>query len=538
VSTIPVRGLAERGLVLDAPPAELTLNAFSGGSNVRFRDGAARRASVLRQTRLFARPETRAVFNFEQGSGFDRLFAGSSGGLLREILADGTTTDRSPAGRTAIADTRQWTSAVLGDVLYAHFPTQVPAYFAGGAMTAFEPLPGWPSDQRARAIGASRDQVFAVNLTKGTTALPTTVAFSDYALYGLPPATWDPLGAGNANEITLASARSPLVGCLDLDGVMVVYGERQSWRFVFTGDTSNAAQNLWVNEPLSIDRGMIAPNGVAYVARRHYVFGTDDLYVHDGVTVESVADGRVRRWVFRHLDLKQAERCFVTVDPATDEVFFAFPSKDGGAVFPAVVGCNRAAVLNTRNGTWSLVDLPDVTASGAANFDPSLLWSAATGSWATFGGSWADFGDGFTRNAMFVAPTAETCRLLAVDEANTGRLNFVAAADVNPPARLERVGIDLDELGLPVNTYKIVSTILPQITTLVSNTSVRMQVGVSLYPQGPYTWGEWKTFDPETDYRVDFNRGGRYLGFRLEVVPPVDFEFGGMDLVIRPGGRR
>jgi hypothetical protein len=341
-----------------------------------------------------------------------------------------------------------------------------------------------------------------------------------------------------ANEITLAGARTPLVGCLDLDGVMVVYGERQTWRFTFTGNTADQAQNLWVNEPLSIDRGMISPNAVAYVARKHFVFGADDLWVHDGVTVDSVADSKVRRWVFRNLDLKKAERVFVMVDPATDEVIFAFPSKDGAAAYQPIYGCNRAAVLNTRNGTWSLVDLPDVTASNLANFDPLLLWQDAEDPWLTLGGSWADFDDGFIRSTAITAPTDTGAKLLAIDEANFGRVNFFAYPEDNPRAYVERTGIDLDEAGEAVNVYKIVSSVFPQVATAVPGTTVRMQVGVSNFPQGPITWGPWKVFDPVTDYRVDFNKGGRYLALRVEVLDLVDFEFGGADLVIRPGGRR
>jgi hypothetical protein len=127
---------------------------------------------------------------------------------------------------------------------------------------------------------------------------------------------------------------------------------------------------------------------------------------------------------------------------------------------------------------------------------------------------------------------------LAVDEAFGGRVSFGAPPDENPTAFAERLGIDLDEAGAPLTAYKIVSTIFPQAVVFAAGVPVRIRLGTSLFPQGPYTWGAWKTFDPADDYRVDFNRGGRYLAIRLEVEPPVDFEFTGMDLDVRPGGRR
>lgn len=564
----PVRNLAERGLLLDQPAFGLGLNAFSNGSNVRFSDGAVRRASVLRTARTYDLDGRRAV-GFSQSSGYDRIFVGLVDGRVHEINEDETTTDRSPPGLVPTTDSRPWTAEALGDVLYMNHPASVPSYIVGAAATFLE-LPGWDTANRARAIAGSRDQLFAVNLTKGVSAYPNTVAISDYALYGQPPATWDPLASGVANEITLAGARTPLVGCRDLDGTMIVYAERQAWRFVFTGDTSNSAQNLWINEPLSLDRGLIGPNAAVYFERRHYVMGVDDLYVHDGVSVEPITNGKIRRWLYRNLDVAASDRCFAAADQTTAEIYFAFPSKDADARFAAVLGCNRAAVFNTRNGTWSLADLPDCTGADHANFNPSLIWSAATSSWQGVGGSWADLTDGFGRNVVFVVTAGplkvaeprlmedDTERLLedgetrlmeiedppilqrlaALDEPAYGRAPFPADTDVNPTAFVERLGIDMDELGEPLGAYKIVSSIFPQITVLATQTTVRFRLGTALQPQGAYTWGEWRTFDPTTDYRVDFNRGGRYLGIRMESDDPVDFEFAGLDVDIRPGGRR
>lgn len=538
MAIIPVRGLAERGIVLDTPPADLAASAFSNGSNVRFLDGAARRSSVLRLTRQLALPDTRAAFSYAQSSGFDRLFVGDTNGSIFEVLENSGTLDVTPTGRTPSADNAQWTWATLGDVLYANRPGFPPTYFPGGGATEFAECPGWAADASARALTACRDQLFAVNLTKGVAAAPGNIAISDYALYGNPPATWDPLQPGVANEITLAGARGPLVGVADLDGTAIVYGERQCWRFSFTGDTSNAAQNLWVNDPLAIDLGLVSPNGVGYLRRRHFVFGVDDLYVHDGVSVQSVANERVRRWVFRNLDHSAADRCFVVVDTTTDEVIFAFPSTDGDAAYAATYGCNRAAVLNVRDSTWTLVDFRDVVSGDYGNFNPTLLWEDAPGTWPEMGGSWADLSDGYSRSVMFLAPRGSTSRILALDAASSGSVSFPAPADENPKAWVERVGYDLDEVGAPLNTWKIISSIFPQISTALDGSSVRLRVGAAAYPQGPYTWSPWRTFDPSDAYKVDFRLGGRYLGLRLEADEPIDFAFGGLDVDVKSGGRR
>lgn len=539
MTILPVRQLAEVGLLLDQPPFELPPNGWSAGANVRFRDGAVRRSSLLRLTRELAIDEPRAIFGFPQSTGYGRIFAGADDGTLWEVSNIGGTTDVTPAAWTPAVDPRSWTSALLGDVLYVNKPNIGPAYFPGGGATEFTPLPGWPTTQSARAIAASRDQLFAVNLLDGLTAFPNTVAWSDYALYGAPPSTWDPLVLGAvANKVTLAGASSPLVTCADLDGVMIVYGERQSWRFTFTGDTSSAAQNLWINEPLSNDRGAISPRAVAYYQRKHFVFGTDDLYFHDGVSVAPLGDGRVRRWLFRNLDVSKAARCFVFVDPAVDEILFAFPSKDGGAIYTAEKGCNRAIVYYPNNGRFSLVDLPDCTDADYGNFNPSTTWDDATTPWLTFGGSWADLADGYSRSAMVLAYDDAGVNIYALDEAAGGRVSFDAPVGANPPAFVERTGLDLDEIGAPLTHYKIVSSLFPQASVASVDIPLRIRVGAANSPAGPYTWDPWFEFYPSSNYKVDCRVGGRYLGVRFAVEPPVDFDFDGFDVDVRPGGRR
>ena len=48
MATIPVRGLAAKGILRDPSPYQLDLDAFSGGMNMRFHANKAERAPIFR----------------------------------------------------------------------------------------------------------------------------------------------------------------------------------------------------------------------------------------------------------------------------------------------------------------------------------------------------------------------------------------------------------------------------------------------------------------------------------------------------------
>lgn len=536
---IPVRNLAERGIVTDIPAWDLPPNAFSNGSNVRFLGGKVGRTPVFRtlSTPLEADPQT--LVGYRPSSGYDLVIYGGADGSIYDTLGN----DRTPPGRVLSTDARPWTSCFLGDVLYLNRPSHVPAALLIDAPT-FVDLDAWDASWRCRSLRAVRDQLFAFNITKGLVELPSTVKWSDITLAGQMPGSWDPtVLSGAANEVLLPKLESPLVDGVPLSDNLVAYAENQIVLFEFTGDTADAGQNLWINRPLFNNAGMISPNCGVEVDGRHYVFGQDDLYVHDGLRRESIATDKVRRFVFRNMNARLADRNFVLHLPKTDEVLFAFVSGDADAVFVNQTRCNRGALYDLKRGTWGLVDLPNISAASLANVDPTLLWQDAglPRTWSNTGGSWYDLRDGSARHVIMAAgalsggPVASAA--YAYDEMDQGQLAYPMDAAVNPASFVERIALDMDEIGAPLNMSKIVTRLFPQLSVFRS-APVRFRVGSSMTPRGPYIWEDWKVFDPATDYKVDVRRGGRYLGLRMEVPSPADFEFSGFDTEVRPGGRR
>ena len=105
-------------------------------------------------------------------------------------------------------------------------------------------------------------------------------------------------------------------------------------------------------------------------------------------------------------------------------------------------------------------------------------------------------------------------------------------------AYLERQGIDLDEQGIPISGYKVISRILPQVSTVNPDATFEFTFGAATVPLSTPNYDDPITFDALVDYKVDTRMSGRYLSYKLTSDTLKDFAFSGMDAEVVVTGRR
>src|SRR5689334_6488010 len=79
---IPVRGLAEKGILRDPSPYQLDTNAWSGGANVRLHANKVQRAPVFRAVHAPLPQEPAFVVGYEPTSGYDIVFVTGADGSV------------------------------------------------------------------------------------------------------------------------------------------------------------------------------------------------------------------------------------------------------------------------------------------------------------------------------------------------------------------------------------------------------------------------------------------------------------------------
>lgn len=539
---VPFRDLAAKGILRDPAPYQLDLDAWSRGSNVRFHGNGAERSPIFRTVQDTLTDTPAFGITYRPPAGFDTIYFVGAMGQVYSYANSSVGPVTMPSGWTGVASSQAWTGQFLADVLYLNNPSGVPVcLLPGGSTPAFTYLTGWDSTWRCRSLRAFGDYAIALNVTKGTTSYPAMVKWSDLTLAGQCPGSWnqnDP--TTSAGENILEGLDTPIIDGAPMQNGLMIYSSNQVWAMSPSGN-----YEIFTFTRVFGEGGILAPTCVAERDGKHYVFGSDDLYVHDGITKLSLVDKRNKDAIFRNLNRVNSDLAFVQWMPRNGEVLFAYPSSDPDAAFPqSSLGCNRGFVYSIETDTGTFVDLPNVTAATLASVSNALTYAdaAPTVTFSTVGGSYADQTSGLDRVPVFTSIAQSgrltSSRILAYDFFARGSVASPYCAEASPPPLLERTGIDLDQLGSDLGTAKQIRRLFPQIVLYGIETSISISVGSSMTPAGPINWAGPYSFDPVTQYKVDFRRGGRYLALRFQAAADVDFALVGYDADITPAGAR
>ena len=550
MAIIPVRGLAAKGILRDPSPFQLDLDAWSGGINVRFHANKAERAPIFRTVYDSLPVNPQFVAGYEVEDNFDKVVIAAGDGTLKSYTS-GSLTDVTEAAHVAATDPRAYTSCQLGEVIYINRPDGPPRSFKP-TDTQFHNLANMESAWTCRSLRAWGDYLVALNVTKplswtdphtGTLQVggefPNLFKWSDLTLIGQVPPSWDYLDpATSAGENPLEELKTQIVDGLAMRSNFIIYSEDEVW-----GAQQIQGNQIFAFQRLFSDGGLIAPNCAVEVNGVHYCLGPNDVYRHDGVTKQSIIDKRNKYTLYRYLNIKKAEACFVHYIPHLDSVYFCFNSGDDSLTFKTADRCNCAAVYDIPGDTWSFIDLPNVSAASLANIDNTLTWANApsTAVWSTIGGSYYDQENTFVKHSVWVSSTLSgqitNARLTGYDFVNKGELAFAYTSEINPPAFLERTGMDLDQFGQDLGSYKLIRRVFPQVE-MFDNVPIEVIVGGSIMPSSASTYGAPVSFNPINQYKVDVMKGGRYLSIRFTVDGIADFEVAGYDIDVVPNGKR
>lgn len=542
---IPVRSLAKYGVVTDPDPYDLPIEAWSFAVNARFRNGKVARGPVWRKVSGLTTASPRFVVGSVPTTGSDDLFIGSLNGTLVNLTTNTTVT---LSGYTPSSAEATWTSCHLADICYINREDRTP-WYKRTSDSAFKDLSAasgtqpWNSAWRAKILRASNGALCAYNVTKSGTNLPTMVKTSSFPLSGTVPDSWDQTTpSSNAVENILAEMEGPIVDACTLGNQMFIYGQNECWLQEFVGGTF-----IWEFSKRFNNRGAINTNCVVEVNRQHYVFGRDDIWVHDGVNQKSICDERTREFIFSGMNQSKTTRCFVHHMADDKTLMFCYVSGDRGAEFMGGPdGCNRAATYDYDNDKWTFDDLPLVYSATRASLDTSATWAAATQTWDTFGGSWQDLEDTGKRSSVFVGDDYSTYGLVrgiyAFDP--SGPLSKVSAAvdlNANNGMFLEREGIDLDELGADLRGYKVAVSIYPQGRLENGAQPLQFSVGSANFFNETTDYSDYQTWDGLTTtggYKLDFNASGRFLAIRVAFDDTKFCSLSGYDVDIQVQGEQ
>jgi hypothetical protein len=358
----------------------------------------------------------------------------------------------------------------------------------------------------------------ALNVSKGATNYPFMVKTSDTSIDAAMPTSWDNTDPTKlATENSLSNLNTPLVDGWVLGDDFMLYSSSDIIKMSFRGDS-----NIFDYRDTGIGKGVINVNCVSTVKRAHYVFGFNDIYRHDGVTAESIADGKVKEYVFKTIDRSKSDRCFTFHDERYSTVWFAYPATtDSEAIWQNPTNCNRAAGFNYDNNTWSFIDLPNVAGVSFASPLSTATWTGITGTYTAQSQVWASFDDSLLLLPLMAAaviagtPAVAASAIYSFDDIDNTAAYFPALpvdTSITPVVTLRRTEADVDEIGATLAHYKTLKSIFPQI---IADTTFKVRFGTQMLTRDAITWSSYQTFDPSLEYKVDQMTGGRLVSYEF-----------------------
>ncbi len=475
------------GEELPADSKGLTWNGLT--QNMRFADGYASRFRGF--TQVFADP---AVIPYAIGpyaTTTARFWVHA--GLNAVYVDDGTTrTDITGTAPTGAIDDR-WQINSLNGVLVMNNGVDKPMYWGGDTALNLATLPGWGATWKAHSIRPFKNFLIAMRVTKGSTLYPHMVKWSDIAVPGAIPSSWDETNpALDAGENDVAETPDLLVDGLPLGDTFILYKERSMYAMTYIG-----APYIFRFQRLPGESGILARGCVVDTPLGHVMLTAGDVVLNAGQGAVSIANAQVRNAIFSNINTSLASRSFVCKNPQRNEVWVCIPTADSTT-------CDKAFVWNWVDRTWAVRTLTSAT-YGAHGMVPM---GTSADSWASDSNPWDTDDSAWTENEYSPAEA----RLLMAH--STPKISLVDSGTLDLGSSISAV---LERTGMPfgeANGVKTVTNVFPRIDGPTGQV-VQVQVGASMLPDAPPTYGAAVNFTVGTDRQVDCFATGRFMAIKF-----------------------
>lgn len=541
---LPLRNLGQTGIISDLNPHDLPLNAFNNGLNIVFNENKVIRAPVFKtmfdQTAQVAQ-ETGPIHVFNYNHPTDGAIYGVAYDDNTVVeYNNGVSSSATPTGATTSgSDFTPYTHTEIAGLTVLCRKTTEP-YIKDPVLSSNYSLMSvgdWPSADRAASMRGFKDFIVALNVTESGTDYDTMVKWTDVIQYRADVTAgvvWTPSASNNAGSNILTDFKTPIVDGLALGNIFVIYSTTESALMEYTGSSL-----VFSFRSLFTRDGVINQNCVVSTGREHYVFGDTDIYKHDGINMQSIANNRVRERIYSELNRSKKNNCFVHLDEVNDLIYFCYSSDESDIGFPSTNYCNKAAVYNLKTNTWSFVDLPNVAGAAITNISLSgTSYSLQTASYNALATSYSSYSDTSPRISAFAGMRDDNNgltegRVYANDMLLTGLLNAAAEPETLKTAFVERRGLDLDETQAPLRSYKQITAVIPQISTVSGTDPVTVKIGATDFPYDDApNYATSYSFTPNTDHKIDTRASGRLVAYRVEESQGIYFNFSAADFEV------
>lgn len=322
----------------------------------------------------------------------------------------------------------KWTGGSFNGIMVLNNPVDGMYYWAGDTSIRLRRMPAWPAGQKCDAIFFFKNYIIALAPTVDGVRNEQQFLWGSAAEPGSLPASWTAASTNDAGD-------SPLPA--ETGGALVDGATFGDLAFVFDQDACYGLQYIGGNDVFRVFRlpgveGVLARHCIARTPKGLVYLANGDVKLFNGVTADSIAQGRMRKWLRNEIG-NHAQRCCVVAHPLYSEVWVCFPGS-GEEVL------TRAAVWNWDSDTWGIFELLDLTALTTGLIQDGLTDTT----WADDTETWAE--DSTTWNQTDLS--AQQIQLLAATSSNLVGSIRIGVADASTTDFGQTLGSGLTRLGI------------------------------------------------------------------------------------------
>jgi hypothetical protein len=501
-----------KGVNKDLLPSELAPGVWSDSSNVRFRNGFAekRKGTTAAYTTPTAIPYWVGTFSTSATRFCVQL------GIATAFVDDGLTrTDITGTAPTGQRDNR-WSAFDFNGVFVCNNGVDDPFYWNGNTATNLAAIAGWTASEKADALRAFKNYIFALAVTRSGTKYPYRVMWSNAAEPGSLPTTWVAAATNDAGEQDLVGA-GHLIDALQLGDALILYGQEGRYAVRYIG-----GNDVFSFQQLPGKDGLLARGCVVNTPVGHVMLTNGDVRLHTGGESVSIADGAIRSWLASTLDTTNAARSFVCLNPQESEVWVCFPSTGQN-------DCDTIAAWNWNDKGWGIFTAPSITYGNSGLVSSNIsaqIWSGQSITWEQATTIWSQ-NDTSSNEARLIVSTTTP----AIGLANTGSLDFGTSIDWH----LQKSGIPLSDQA---DLMTSISRMRPNVDAL-PGTQVMVKLATTKGPDDQPNFSASSTYTQGTSTDVNqFTTHGRYGAVRIDGVDDQAFAMRSYRLEIAGGGGR
>lgn len=484
------------GIVNDLPPSEVAPQFYTSGQNIHFRQSFAERTQGHAKVYTGILTTLRNISNCQVAGTNYWVYHGTD---KSSVVTGATHNDITKAGGiTGDTTANVITSGLLNGVHFMNNGIDAPLFWDGIPANPMTDLTGWPASTTCKAMRAFKFHLFAMDISKPAGEFPMQVLWSDAAAPGTIPSSWTAAATNEAGDAELSQTPGQIIDGLGLRSSFLFYKQHSAYIADYVG-----GNNIFNFRKAFITSGVLTRNCIAEYRGRHFVVTDGDIILTDGSVTESIADNRMRKFLFNQLDQDNFEATFVVAFPKQNEIWVCFPS--AGSTF-----CDLALIWDGVANAWGVREIPDISHGAVgivSDLSVSEFWDDDADTWDS---------DTTTWNQQNFSNADDRLVLAQPDDATPLDSQFVQVDSgktfdgANIGANIVKQSMAFDE----PNRVKFLRRLIPHIKA-DAGTQVKIRAGSQMVITDAISWSNEVTYTVGTDQQVDTFAQGKYLSFEF-----------------------